>query len=217
MDYGPAQPVRDAILATVSKAEKELLAQKKEWADAAILEHRGDVDAYKFDCRRHGDFLTLFVTRLGYREDRTVGPVNFSTAINLMLVTEIHMFDGYPPAREVRTMWSMSYESEDGSTWGSFPIEMPRAGEKFVARPAMSKATPGYRLPYIQTVKSRTSPSVWGMAYIDHEGKVGGTEPFPAKAEDDCIVFEGVGSTLLVPYGLGKSVLDRIMQEMENG
>jgi hypothetical protein len=191
----------------VREAYGELELRRQEFHDAAIVEHQADSEAYTFDCKRHGDFLTVFTGRLG-REGTLV---NFSTTIHLMRVREVRLELGRAPGVEVGVEWWFLYSHPQELNYVSFGELPPRTalgeGETVTARSDVHPATPG-RPSYRDAPRDKMHP----YGYFGRESETHGTMPRPAK--DDQIQFVGLGSALLVPFGHGQKVLDRILSEM---
>lgn len=181
-----------------------LLDRRRELVEAAIAEHAADVAAYAFECRRHGDFLTVFTTRL----DRRSEPARFSTSINLLRVTEIRLVAGSAPATERDVRWHFQYK-QDGRTYTTLPLHLPGEGEVLKAYPAVQGASTG-RKAYLEAESDQTFIGAAHYGYDDNFRR--GSMPTPAL--DDEVHILGVGSALLTPFGRGKVVLDAILAEM---
>lgn len=199
--------LEEAKAAAIADALPALLDRRQEFFDAAIEQHVADVAAYDFECRRHGDFLTVFATRLDHRGSTA----KFSTAINLLKVTEIRLTSGVAPAVEQDVYWSFQYESQNGGVYSSSPLRLPRDGETLKAYSWLPPASTG-RDTYREPTKPDDPSGVvvhWG--HYECESKSGA---MPSPAQDDEVVFVGIGSALLVPFGKGQMVLDAILEKM---
>jgi hypothetical protein len=198
------QQLEAAKEAAVEAALPALLDRRQEFVDAAIAEHSADTAAYDFECRRHGDFLTVFATRLDHKS----APAKFSTAINLLNVIEIRLIAGSAPATNLDVYWSFHYEREGGG-YSCSPLHLPADGEALKAHSWVRAASPGRRA-YVEPPKPDKHGGMVHYGYDSDSRR--GLMPMPA--EDDEVRFLGIGSALLVPFGQGQAVLDAILAEM---
>lgn len=199
-----SEQLKAAQIEAVNSAMSEMLPRKQEYIDAAVKEHADDSALYAFECRRYGDFLTLYASRLS----KDGAPAKFSTGLNLLLVTEINLITGTAPGHEVEMEWHFYYHKGDGSRHASSPLRMPRDGEKLVA---YSWNNPSHAI--------RGRPLYAQPNKLDDRGFMNYPETFrsglmPTPAKDDEVRFLGIGSALLVPFGKGQQVLDAILSEM---
>lgn len=172
----------------IDKALPELLARRQEFFDAAVAAHSADSAAYKFECRRHGDFLAVFCERLEFEGTAA----KFSTAINLLLVKEIRLHPGCEPGIERRVNWTVQSEFSD------------------VERTL--RAHPWAFLPKVGGPCFRRDEDNSGSYFYGSDTMQGGS--MPTKSEDDAVNFFGAGCALLAPFGSGQGVLDVILAEM---
>lgn len=190
--------------AAIAKAWAELPRADRAWAVDA--EHNADIAAWQFSCKRHGDFLTLFIERLGAK---------YSASLNLGLVTGIKVMDGAGPGREVPISWSFSYavdgEASDVIVWSSFPLGLPPKGHILVANTHLGAP---YRPTFVepQTRRNYGSQMVYGNDWRHDPERT-----LPAYAEDDRVEFMGIGAAMPVPFGCGAGALDAIHAELERG
>lgn len=196
------------------EAEPCVLAQ----ADAVLADfqtaHDRDAASYHFECKRFGDFLTVFMTR--NRRDPVTGglrPERFSASINLAGTRKIVMRPGHAPDRNGRVYYRpvIKTSSEAGcfgwaASSGGLPL--PLGGAEREVRPD---------LPWVNDHRDFLRERDDGERAVMHlhPQSVGyATDHFPRPAEDDAVEFTGVGISVLAPAGLGQAVINKIMAEI---
>jgi hypothetical protein len=188
------------IVAMAGKDEKLADLERK---------HKIDCAGYKFDCKRHGDFLMVTLTR---------GAALEAKAVNLMQSRTIHVIAGAQPSMDGKLR--MQYDG--------FHAERDDYPRKRMISSVESGA--GYLLP--NQVVSTTMPIMMstavmpgtffpvaggGASFAPPERSLGHIDGYPAGALDDFVSFEGSGVKLFVPAGLGDGVMASVLQELGRG
>jgi hypothetical protein len=174
-------------------------------------DHKKDAASYKFDCRRHGDFLAVFVERGGKKEAVTV---------NLGRTSQFRLVKGRAPDNGRVLTYRVFAERLPGtgdSTWARVRrddygrVLAPESGCQYVVRPACG--------PIMTRHMVTVEPQTTQVGYVSHYGapepRVHHQTPnYPREAEDDRILFGGTDIVLHAPAGKGQSVVDRIHAEV---
>ncbi len=172
--------------------------------------HEADIADYTFDCKRHGDFLTLFISRRVYRG--WIEPQELiekeSESINLSKCRQIKLIEGSMPD----LAGVNEFEGSESSKWGKQEENGEitwHGGEITVTRPTDYLA---HRLLFALDSVGESGNNFGGI----HRAYKAKTKiPNAARrAVDDQIVFAGVG-TLYAPAGIGKQVQGKILAELE--
>lgn len=183
-------------------AEPDALAKADALLVEAIAEHEKDAASYRFECRRWGDFLSLFIGRTTHRGvgdwrgwQQVYSPETYATSINIRETREIRLDRGNEPDRNGRLEYYVSHSVGDNRVMPSYP------------RPQMQR--------HLFLLDPPPRPESEGLIYSCPDiGPRYATPNYPRVAGDDQIRFEGVGATLFVPAGLGQKVYDQILQEI---
>lgn len=226
---------RQMVEATV-KATREFEPRRKEYADAAIEEHRADTESYSFSCVRHGDFLTLAMSRLGSRDPsiidpdrRTIAPVKTEVNVNLQKVTSVTLQDGKPAAREEEIRAYLSHAPDVPilrtgahtyvTSWSSGGSEfgLPASGYHMEAAYYVGKARSGERPVWHLREASDKDSEYYGGNYYGGENRAPAGIKWPVHAEDDEVRLAGLNAVIYTPYGRGREVLDAILAEIKRG
>lgn len=209
-------------------AEIEVLAKAEERMAAHRADHRKDAATFKFDCRRHGDFLAVFMTRLGYRYQNwtplPLAPIDSSATINLGVTRNIVLIKGHAPDVKGRVSYLLKWMNDKGEQ----SVGNRQSHERFY------KPLSGYRLtavvdgrhdlpirgPFSNPVMDTSPPTTDSVSYINYSGareQPAGytTENYPRSAEDDAIDFVGANIRLSIPAGKGQQVYASIMAALE--
>lgn len=171
-------------------------------------DHKKDGASYKFDCRRHGDFLAVFMERGGRKE---------ATTINLGRVSQFRMDEGRTPDNDGVLTYRVQAERLPDADSKVYPfvecdrfgrVKAPRDGCKYAVSPKYEHSKSYGMIDHGDTVSGayftgRTEP------HVAHR-----TPNYPRPAEDDRITFGDIGVTILVPAGKGGAVLARIHAEV---
>lgn len=188
--------------------------QQPAWLARYVEDHEKDVAAYSFDCKKHGDFLTLFVTRLMRNWwANSIELEKLSTSINLAKCKEIKLIHGHLPDLLGEGKFTFRMHTPGGgwsSGTGDGNYKAPE-GYQWVVSP------PEYRDPYRSIFHlASDEQSQRGENYFhDNSYEITTIIPKAARsAADDKISFAGVG-VLDIPAGLGEKVNARILSELE--
>lgn len=207
--------VREELIALAKAKEPEVLARADDLFATFAEEHERQTRGYSFDCRRWGDFLSVFIERAGNRPSHEGGTAatKLSTTLNIASTRQIRPVDGRCFDRRGTVSYSPWVASDDSGRgrWWHDGIEMQRRtpAERYVVEAHFEKAPPS---------RPMTGP---GKISEDHYGfgrTVGYVTPnFPRPAKDDEINFVGIKTTIYAPAGLGACVLASILAEIERG
>ncbi|QDP55583.1 MAG: hypothetical protein Unbinned273contig1001_74 [Prokaryotic dsDNA virus sp.] len=173
-------------------------------------EHASQVEGFNYRFQRHGDFLTVSLTRAA-NDSAWYGPKHVET-FNLGKTNSIRFTEGKAPAYLGGFGWIVFTEYETGGTGQSSasPTTPPRDG-KHVLRPARHPGAPGGR---VMLCKEEGKP----RNFISMGGGVNyRTTDFPMPSEDDAIRFDGIGLTIYAPFGLGEKMHADLLAEIGRG
>lgn len=187
------------------RAETEALQKADDVLRQAEAAHASDAAGYRIECRRWGDFLSLFIERGGRK---------LVEAVNLGRTTSLRLGLGALPNRDGVLEYSVSMDSDSGRSWGGVPNRPAPKGYRYnvyAAYPSFNWERPMYRVD--------DPPSDRGSLYFNsHESdRLARTTNYPQAAKDDHIRFAGIGGTLYTPAGIGRGVLDAILREIAAG
>lgn len=195
----PTQDERAALYAARERAarakEPEVLARIP--AEMALNEadHKRQVAGYKFECRRYGDFLALFMERPVAAGNEGFSQGRLTTSVNIAATRELRLNAGRAPDLD----GVVRYHVYDG---------------KGDARPdyiyCINTAPPLFSLDIIVTRDSDNCHYYEERSHASYR-----TLHFPRPAADDRIRFEGIGATIFAPFGCGQAVYDAILKEIE--
>lgn len=183
--------------------EKGLQAQVPEAMRELTETLQDRVNGFTCAFRRFGDFLTIEV------EQAHNGPQRCAQTINLALVSAIRFIEGHGISRDRRGVWRY-HRARAGDEW------LPLA-EAHVFPPA---ALPGVQRLLIETSVDSGAANRWRYAGLRsdwEEDIVHVTDGLPAADLDARIVFEGVGTTLHVPFGVGVRAYRGLLDELARG
>lgn len=128
VSFSPPQPVEkstEEIFIKLAKlAEPAALLKGDELYDLAKEQHALDVFGYQFECSRWGNWLRISVHReINGKDHLSYGyrgyPEDFSTAINLDLVTHCELKEGHGPNRDGVLTYDFNQVSSDGTQTSS--------------------------------------------------------------------------------------------------
>lgn len=207
-------------------AELERLAREAEpeaWEKADQLfaeyaaEHQRQSDGYVFECRRWGDFLSVFIERKGNGEPDWWDGVKVnkvSQSLNIGIVKAIRFVEGHCFDRRGSLGYGYSMpadKEEHGAVIGGtgFGHYAPHEGYHYEVQPNFPYL-PKSR-PLIVIAKEKDKDRFYGSDSYEIRHR---TENFPRPAQDDQIVFEGIRTTIYVPAGKGRGVYDAILAEI---
>ncbi len=140
--------------------------------------------------------------------------MKYSASLNLGLVTAIRVDEGNGPGRERPVVWTFGYANKDGKETGFWasPMQLPPTGHIMIAKVHGSKP---YRLAFNEPRGPGQEPMMMWMG--DSHETDNNFRTLPAYAEDDVVVFLGLGASMPVPFGCGQAALRRIHAELEKG
>lgn len=200
-------------------AEVKALAIKDDLLAGYRAKHRDDVASYYFECRRWGDFLSIFVRRAGATAIRKE-----ATSINLALVRQIVIASGNPPDCEyVLTYgYQRSYHNKPTEADSAPPVGLParyhspRHPHEVIARYAMVAAEP----PIFQLDAPPNEGQSGQITFAHYHGQrrvTHFTTGYARPASDDRLIFAGLNGTLFAPHGRGQEVHKAILAEIAQG
>ncbi len=173
--------------------------------DAKLAEFRAELETdrqlYEFCCNRHGDFLVVCVGR--GKDHPAVDNIYFSQRQPNMMAHVINLgitsLFALKPGREPDMKGCVRFRRYSGETV-SFYYETENT----------------YRPTIVLDVK----PDQHGHMYHGDMEDVFGNmhvQDSPRSALDDVIYFNGAGVSIFAPFGLGQSVLDKILSATRKG
>lgn len=208
------QVVAEELKALAIAEEPEALDRADELMASFEAEFARDTAEYRFECRRWGDFLSLFIARPVYSWRSEVPTVEtYATAVNLRETREIKLLCGRAPDRDGELEYMANWTSDNrdavatGTGCGTSPA--PK-GYHYVVSPEYPRI-PGRSLFSLDVRADRDC----GMVMHHHEEKPRHRTPnYPRPAEDDRIRFEGIDATVYAPAGRGQEIHETILQEI---
>ena len=194
----------------------EVLTKGEENHKRFVGELKSQLSGYRFSCKRHGDFLTLFVTQKNNKSDAWEVPTTkYSTTINLSQIRTLKMEEGSGVTRDyiVRFDWKIA-EADDSihSGWGySSILRNPGENESYFVNPKYPQLPAGRPL-FVEPSKSEGNSGGFHGSIAEHiiNFRIP-NQPFPSIS--DKIYFDGSGC-LVVPHGKGDEVYKTILEEL---
>lgn len=180
----------------------EILAGREAKLAEFVRLHETDKRSFAFACKRHGQFLAVFVSRGPaqreyYQTFRDGHPNKSAHAINLLGVQVISLGRGHEPDMLGRAAFHDPYYSGEG---------IIRVDYEYSYYP---------RYPEL----AFDAAAQQGAMFIGGGGRSALSNTHvaecPRGAQDDEVYFKGLGLRLKVPAGLGQSVFDAILLESE--
>lgn len=202
----------------------DVIADQPLWFEKYNEEYERDVSGYSFECCKHGDFLTLFITRNANPQTKHPYAIfgaktserTLATTINLGLCKEIKFIHGHPPDLLGRVMFHYRIQSENGLTIGgtNFGNYAAPKNSRWVVRKPECRILHGRPLFVFDTVEEKCEGAYIDMSAYDYRIKTT-VDNTARPAEDDRIRFEGLGATLYAPASLGEDIYQMILRTME--
>lgn len=188
-------------------AEPDALARADDIMRDLREAHEADVAEYRFECRRHGDFLALFMTRV---QPNRSAPDRLVVSLNLKSVRSVSLARGHEPDRAGVLFYRAWARSADGKMTSSVDgISSPRT-EQQIRDGATVFAAPEY--PACGSREMVRDLRSEGRGPHGHPGSCGFlTMGYPRPAMDDAVVFSGLDMAVQAPAGMGLGVFDKIM------
>lgn len=207
------------IEALAVTAEIEASAKADALLAEAIAEHERDCGGYKFECRRWGDFLSLFVERLVIEwghEPRAYAAKTYATSVNIRETRELKLIEGNAPDSNGKLEYHVNLRSDDGSSsgWGTGHGRFPAPkGHHYFVWANYPTTTPTRSLFALDPRPESNERRGMFMGMNDYKPQRR-TPNYPRAAGDDRIRFEGIGATLFAPAGHGRAVYEKILREI---
>lgn len=204
------------IEALAAQAEVEALVKRDSRLADYWAEHERDCSTYKFECRRWGDFLSLFIERRIYEWEE--GDYSFKThaaSVNIRETRTVTLNTGNEPDLLGTLVYRAQLRSDGGGSagWGTGYGRAP--------------APEGFHYEILEDYQ-RAGP--WQIFVLDPEptgnefrGVRFGlndyqprhvTQNYARPATDDAVRFEGIRATLFVPAGRGQPIYEQILREI---
>lgn len=213
------------VLEDMARAEEERLRAEHPGLLAEFEnENRRQAEGFAFTLKRHGDFLTLFLSRTANKETEwSPARKSHTETINLSKVRSIKLRSGRAADTDGEFGWSVStrYEDEDGNWKGSGsssgrPLGPPSGGRHVMSPAGNASYVPAQR-DFLQWEEKADRDR--GMVhYMDMSGGCNyRTTGFPRQSEDDRLIFRGLGLTVFAPFGQGQALLDAVLAEIAQG
>lgn len=181
----------------------EIAKQQPERLEKFKKAHADDVSSYRFSCKRHGDFLAVFITRgpdrhaesdYNYRTNKTVAAINIASTSYLSLQS-----GSDPAADNIGSFYPV---------WGSDKKYSPVCSQSTDWHPRrVMLADKNIGLSYGGGVHYFVNLPRELASCLDNIRVPG----IARSAVDDKIVFEGAGISLCIPHGLGDVVYSKIL------
>ena len=234
-NYAPKQSEEERLHAALEDIAKNMVegvrAEQPGLLEKFLADHKQDVDGYTFDCKKHGDFLSLFITRkantakLPDRIPYSGYGDTLATTINLRDCLEIRLVPGHPPDMLGETRFSYTtrrvtddclctshtYRNRNGADGTDWIVEKARIN--LMNRPLLIVE----EKPYTQVSadgRHTISNEPYYMPDWGHKIKTV-VDNTARPAEDDVIKFAGVAD-LYVPASLGADVEAKIIKALES-
>jgi hypothetical protein len=212
-----SQVLNDMALAEEAKLREGQVALLSSFED----EHRRQCDGFAFSLKRHGDFLTIALTREANQDcDWARATKEHVETINLGKVDSIKLFPGHSADMGGSFGWSVSHIQEDANGkacgWSSSPgcpLGPPKTGRHEV-RPSWG----GFDAPSQRWFLAWDEKSDRGLHHMEMgSGCTHHTTDYPRQSKDDAIAFRGLGLSIFAPFGRGQELLDAIHTEIARG
>ncbi len=209
------------------EAEADALSKADEIFAKAAAEHERQTAGYRFECRRWGDFLSVFMERQAnegpHHPWEDAPQIKLSSSINIGKSTEIRLVEGHCFDRRGEVGYGYSMEKIGADGWEGSIIGGTGFGRGGPAKGYHYKVTP--HLSYIPKARELISVAAppqqdrhSGMVFHDESYSIQyKTENYPRAAKDDEIRFIGIGTTIYAPAGKGRAVYDSILAEIARG
>lgn len=201
----------------------EAEAKLREGNVALLAEFEAELERQRagFSCsfKRHGDFLSIAITRAGNQDTEFAkAETRWASTINLGQVRSISFIPGRAPDMEGSFSWivqTVEFSDENGK-----PRSWSSTSEILTAPPYRGRhEVMPFELPFVpksrpflydegNRVESRIGFSMCGG------GCTHISTGFPRGSEDDAIQFNGLGMTLLAPFGMGTGVHQALLAEL---
>ncbi len=212
----PPEPEADDLGPLIDAAEADALARLPALMDEARKAHADDAAAYSFECKRWGDFLSLFIRRIGRNwMENEASAKQFATSVNLSQVRDIRLVEGHAVDQNGVLEYGCKIVVGSGYSFVTHPLpKRARKGERYEVAPLLPGIEPGGAM-----FELREKGGARSLAYceIDDDAPLRETKGFLRPASDDRVVFSGIDATVLAPFGRGQEVLDAILAEIERG
>lgn len=203
------------------EAEKEALAKADSLFAEYVAEHERQTAGFSFDCRRHGDYLTVFMERAANAPEwgEAKAETKASTSLNIGAAKQIRLIEGHCFDRRGSLDYRAGLYSDDGKSGGGWGTG---AGRTPPWKGYHYRVSPNYawlrkQRPMIVVEKDKESDNFRGGYGMDDYQPRHLTEDFPRPAKDDEIIFTGIRATIFAPAGKGRGVYDAIMAEIARG
>ena len=235
--------IKEGFQIQAKAAELEAIERKPALMALAEADHADDKKNYFFQCKRHGDFLALFITRRCLIRRKGVEPESreckWSTTVNLGKTTKLSLSDGNAPDFTSTLAYGFSLESnssdpESEVIW-SGTMRHPEYPSIILAAPKGMHYVVKPRYPVIMGAR-------WPHAYAggeicilddsagpygyyrnaDHNDSVPGfddsvpgfvTKDYVNPAHDDVLTFVGTNVSINMPGGTGGGIREAIHLE----
>jgi len=197
--------------------QEEVIGRREQTLLEYQEEFQFDSSGYVFECRRWGDFLSLFIERKWYWERGNKTPRTYAGSINLTQSKEIRLIEGRSPDCLGTVRYYAQYYGGDGEDYRGVEAKYP---------PGQSRNLFDLKLSDTEEQRFYGIPDEYNRRYYkDHYSRVSPprpnttlvTEGFPRLAMDDRIWFLGPQGTLFIPAGMGRKVYDQILTEIGRG
>lgn len=192
----------DKVRESASALIPQILATKDEKLAEFVKVHQADCDSYTFECRRHGDFLAVFIQRgpmplgvISWKPDNKI-----AATIVLGETQGFYLRSGEPPSMNGDTTFHQ--------------VQIVNGGDEVLAQ-YKNAHYPRYEMLYLPPPPGQRDTGQGMMGYYN-DGALSGirVSDCPCGATDDTIVFNN-GVRISAPAGLGQGVYDKILASAE--
>jgi hypothetical protein len=213
---------RDVLDPMAVEAEAKLRADNPDLLARFEAEHQRQCAGFGYSFKRHGDFLTISLTRDGNQDSEWAkADKRWAKTINLGLVRSITLSDGHAADCEGSFGWSVGdvHLNDKGEEcgWGSSSGRPtgPSSSDRFRHR-----VLPGGSPDWVRSARSFASEKKdqddrhQYMSMSMGDGVTHRTTNFPRESEDDSIRFQGIGLSIHAPFGLGSAMHEALLAEL---
>jgi hypothetical protein len=173
-----------------------------------VSQHATDTASYSFSCKRHGDWLAVFLERGSKKEAHT---------INLLSCPSIFVESGREPDMKGRISFTATYMSNSKQRGVAAYLRPDCGYSPFHVKE--NEAYPRTTTIYIQPPPSPSREGIMMARGWAGEDQLRGLHvPDCAQpAQDDMVIFSNIGVALFMPFGVGQTVYQAILEELTVG
>lgn len=199
--------------------KSSVLEKRSELEEKFKEEYERDCAGFAFRCERWGAFIMLHIERKGNPTE----PCNsywgdphereYAISLNISLISTVKLELGSTPDQQGDISFYFFYKY-GGNSIGGTGLDghsIPREGYSISVYPNILNAPYSRPLYIPDTAPNGNASANFGGNYSSDYQIQYKIREFPRAAEDDKIIFGGIGSTLYVPAGRGAKVQEQIL------